>query len=110
MSMPARHDLHCYKGQTYEQNLYFKSKGQPVDLTGVTAKAQIRPAENSETLTAAFAVTVTGADGKVSLALTDEQTAALRDGVYFWDLQISGTKGIRYWVRGKFILEGRVTV
>ena len=108
--MPARHDLHCYKGQTYKQNLYFKSKGVPVDLTGVTAKAQIRPEENSETLTAAFSVMVTGADGKISLGLTDEVTAALRDGVYFWDLKISGAQGVRYWIRGKFIVEGRVTV
>ena len=110
MTMPAEHDLTCYKGQTYEQNLYFKQRGQPVDLTGITAKAQIRPEENSTTLIAEFAVTIDAEAGKISLGLTDTVTAAIRDGVYFWDLKAVSDSAVRYWVRGKFIVSGRVTV
>ena len=109
--MPVEQNLSCYKGQTYEQNFYFKQNGQPIDLTGITFRSQIRPEDNSETLTTEFDVIVEGEAGKVSLNLTDAQTAAFRDGVYFWDLKaVDGDNIVKYWVRGKFIVSGRVTV
>ena len=107
---PAEHTLYCYKGQTYQQNFYFKQNKQPIDLTGITFRSQIRPEENSPTLTAEFAVAVIWEEGKVSLNLTDAQTAAIRDGVYFWDMKaVDGNDIVKYWVRGKFIVSGRVT-
>lgn len=107
---PAEHTLYCYKGQTYSQNCYFKQQGQPIDLTGITFRSQIRPEENSQTLTAEFAILMDAEAGKVSLNLTDAQTAALCDGVYFWDMKaVDGADIVKYWVRGKFIVSGRVT-
>ena len=107
---PAEHNLYCYKGQTYVQNCYFKQSGQPIDLSGITATAQIRPAENDPDLIAAFDVTVEGSAGKVSLRLSDEVTAAICPGVYFWDLRmVDGQGEVGYYVKGKFIVSGRVT-
>ena len=108
--LPAEHTLYCYKGQTYSQNCFFKQGGQPIDLTGITARAQIRPLENDEELIAAFDVTVEGSAGKVSLRLSDEVTAAICPGVYFWDLRmVDGQGEVGYYVKGKFIVSGRVT-
>jgi len=110
MTMPVTKDLYCYKGQTYEQNFYFKQNGAPIDLTGITVKSQIRPGENSETLTADFDVAVAGSEGKVTLRLSDAVTATLWNSVYYWDMRaVDGDDTVKYWVRGKFIVEGRVT-
>ena len=111
--LPVRKDLTCYKGQSYYQNLRFRVGPEKAvyPLTGYTAKAHIRPAENSEKLDAEMICSVTGVDGLISLALTEEQTAALRAGVHYWDLRtVTGTGRVKYWIKGKFIVQGRVTV
>lgn len=109
MTMPAEKDLHCYRGQTYEQNFIFKSGGNPLDLTGAIATAQIKPNENTKALVAEFDVTVTGDEGKVTLALSNEITEEIRPGTYRYDLRIIGNERVKYWVCGKFIVSGRVT-
>lgn len=111
MNQPIKHDLTCYKGQSFSQNLYFKQGGKIYPLDGFTAKSQIRPSDNSETLIAEFVCTITAAEGKLNLTLDHETTAALKPGFYVWDLKMaSGWDTVRYWIRGKFIVSGRVTV
>ena len=117
--LPVRYDLSCYKGQSYCQPLYFKQKqtdpqtGKEIlvtyPLTGWVAKAEIRPSENSPVLTAEMVVNVTEADGLISLALTDEQTAQIPMGVYHWDIYTVHNGKKQYWIKGKFIVTGRVT-
>ena len=53
----ARQDLTCYRGKTYRQDLFCKTDGQIYPLRGFSFCAEIRPAENSRTLTAEFDVT-----------------------------------------------------
>ena len=108
--IPAEHDLYCYRGQTYSQGFRLERNKQPIDLTGVAVKSHIRPAENSGTLIAEFTAVVSGPEGRITLNLTAEQTAALTPGVYEWDLQATDNATVKYWVRGKFVVEGRVTV
>ena len=111
MTMPVRKDLTCYKGQTYSQDMYFKQNSQPVDLTGIIAKAQIRPSENSETLTAEFSCGIVPVEGKLTLSLAADVTAELAPGFYAWDLQMTDSNDlVQYWIKGKFIVSGRVTV
>ena len=110
MTIPVKQDLACYKGQTYEQNFYFKHNSEPIDLTGCTAKAQVRPVPNSDTLTAEFVCTVDGTAGKVSLSLDSAVTAGFVPGSYAWDLQMTDTHDdVRYWIQGAFTVRGRVT-
>ena len=110
---PVRYDLEVYKGQTWEQSFTFLNDGEtptPIDLTGSTAKAEIRPADNSPVLTASFVVSKEDASGIVYLALTSEQTASLPAGVQAWDLKIIDTNDVvNYWVKGKVVITGRVT-
>ena len=111
MAEPVRQDLTCYKGQTYSQDLYFKKNKQVLPLTGITAKSQIRPSENSAILTAEFQVTVYDSAGMVTLFLSDEVTAAIAPGSYAYDLKfVDGNEIVKYWVKGQFIVTGRVTV
>lgn len=111
MSTPVTYDLYCYKGQTFFQNLRYKvaESGDVYDLTGHEAKAQIRRFENDETLVAEITTIVSGADGVISLSLTAEQTAALLPGSYTWDLRTVADGTVRYWIKGKFIVDGRTT-
>lgn len=112
MTMPIRHDLTCYKGQTYSQNIRFtyKSTGEPIPLDGITAKAQIRPSQNSAILTEDLTCVVYPSEGKVSLSLTQEQTASIPKGFYAWDLKMTDASGdVAYYIEGKFIVTGRVT-
>ena len=110
MAKPLRADLKCYKGQTYLQNIYFTCNKQPIDLTGYTAKAEVRPSENSQILTATLACSVDESAGKVTMYLSDATTAELQDGFYNWDLKMkSETDVIGYWLAGQFVVSGRVT-
>ena len=119
-SLPIIANFMIYKGKPFCQNLRFKKTeidpqtGKPVKviypLTGWTAKAEIRPSDNSPVLTAEMVVNVTEAEGMISLALTAEQTAAIKPGVYYWDLRTEKPNEIpNYWMRGQFLVSGRVT-
>ena len=76
LKRPVRVDLICWKGKPWQRNLRYEweTSGEPVDLTGWTAKVEIRPEENSDTLCAAMYVGVTAVEGMISLALRPEQT------------------------------------
>lgn len=110
---PVRYDLQIYKGQTWEQSFTFKTAGTtptPIDLTGATVRAQIRPSDNSQILTAEFTVSNEGTSGVVYLALTSEITATLPVGTQAWDLKVTDANDVvNYWVKGNVIITGRVT-
>ena len=110
MVKPKKIDLDCYRGQTWEQSLYITKNKQPVDLTGLTVKAEVRPAENSPTLTAAMVCTVDGPEGKITMAMPASVTAQILPNVYRYDLKVVDTNDkVQYYVKGKFIVEGHVT-
>jgi hypothetical protein len=110
MSTPVTINLACYKGQTFNQNLYFKHSGEIIDLTGKTAKAQIRHFKNDPDLAAEFRAVVYPEYGKVALNLSADETAALMPGIYVYDLKMTDENDIvKYWVEGTFSVRGRVT-
>lgn len=113
LKRPVRVDLICWKGKAWQRNLRYKwtTSKETVDLTGWTAKVDIRPDENSDTLCAEMYAGVTGVDGMISLALRPEQTAQLWPGTYHYDLKTIDENGEPdYWIYGKFIVKGRTTV
>ena len=58
-----------------------------IDLTGYTVSAAVYSCVTNATAgTMSASLTTTGADGKVSLAMTEAQTAALPQGTYRWAL------------------------
>ena len=110
MSQPVKQDLTCYRGQTYTQNVYFKKDGIPLPMDSYTPKAQIRPSENSPSLTAEFDCFIDSELGMLSLCLSSETTSRIPPGKYVWDLKmVSGNNVVDYWLKGSFIVTGRVT-
>lgn len=66
-----------------------ESGGAPVNLTGATVTAMLRPSVESSTLTETFTVTVNDATaGTVTLSLTDAETALIKPGTYAYDIQV----------------------
>jgi len=110
MRLPLTKDLYCYRGQTYDQSLYFKQGGEPYSLEGITVRAHIRPYENSTRLLAEINCLVSAEEGRIRMTLSDEETAKLKPGKYSWDLRANDGTRTQYWIKGKFIVDGRTTI
>lgn len=120
--MPAgRYDLYIEQGATYERVLTWKVPSvndprvcSPKNLTGYTARAQIRatatspdPALVDLTSTPAAGLTLGGVAGTITLVITAAQTEALGDvatmGVWALELTAPDTSVVR-------LVEGTVEV
>lgn len=109
---PAQLNISLYKGGSWKKKLTFRVNGTPISLADQTFKAQIRPAYNSDVLSAEMGVTVDQLEtGVLYLDLTALQTAAL-SGTLVWDLKSTDgeTGEVNYWVNGNVSISGRVTV
>lgn len=73
--------LHIQAGSSYlREFLYQNSDGSVGDLTGFTAKFQVRPSASSGTLTLEIVPTINTTTGTVTLSITPAQTASLVTG------------------------------
>ena len=110
-----RYDLQIYRGADFIKDAWFKIRNPqtgelgPYDLTGFTAKAQIRPSENSRFLTQDIRCDITPAEGRLQLSILCTDTEKIPPGIYVWDLKLDQESGVSYYVYGKVFVEGRVT-
>lgn len=98
MTTPAKLKLRIYQGATFKRRLVWASRvgnvDTPIDLTGCTARMQVRSEVGSPTVllelnTTNGGVTLGGATGTIDLYISDEDTAAFAwDGGVF-DLEIT---------------------
>jgi hypothetical protein len=72
---------------------YQQPAGTPVNLTGYTAALQLRTSPLASTtvlsLTTGAGITITGATGLIAVRATAAQTAAITNGKYSYDLEIT---------------------
>lgn len=107
MIYPTQYDLKCYRGQSWNQDIILEN----MDLTGVTVKAQVRPRENSTTLTQEMTSIINVGLNKVTLSISATDTAKITPGVYAYDVKIiSAQEEVQYYIFGKFTVKGRVTI
>jgi len=104
------------KGATYRHTLYWKDKnGVAIDLTGCTAKMQVRESADATTVLLELSsennrVLFTAVDGKIELYVADQDTAGLDGlgGVY--DLEVYHPNGdTTRIVEGKVAFKSEVT-
>jgi hypothetical protein len=91
--MPLTYPLSVYRGDTYHWRFLFwddEGKTQASDLTGVTAKAEIRNAPGGADITALACVITTPNIVDVSLTAANSKTLP-PSGV--WDLQLTYPSG-----------------
>lgn len=117
MAAPFEVNLTIYQGATFRQSVTWKSgtPAAPVDLTGCTARMQIREKVDSATVLATFTtedggITLGAALGTVEVFASDETTAGytFTRGVY--DLEVEFVSGeVRRLMAGKVTVSPEVT-
>lgn len=104
-------ELTVYQGDDYAGvvTVYVGGTGTPADITGYTAKAQIRRAVADAEPEVAVEITTVVSSPQINLSIPHEQTALL-NGRYVWDLQLtSPSGGVTTIIRGKAIVTAEVT-
>lgn len=83
MTTPAKIKLTIYQGATFRKRLTWKAlSGTPIDLTGCTARMQVRSEVESDAVllsltTENSGITLGGATGTIDLLSADDETAAI---------------------------------
>jgi hypothetical protein len=109
--MAGEYDLEILQGETYTKQFVWKdSAGTEVNLTGYTARMQVRQSKASDTVlleltTANGRIALGGAAGTIDLTLSATVTAAITWKRGLYDLELVASNGV---VRR--LLEGEVTV
>lgn len=110
----ANYDFTIEQGATEVRTFTWKtSAGTPIDLTGYTARMQLRPMLTSETklldlTTENGGITLGGVNGTVVVTISASQTAALtRGGVY--DLELVNGPIVTRFVQGTVSISKEVT-
>jgi hypothetical protein len=113
--MPAgRYNFDCEQGQTFERVLTLKEDGLPVNLTGYSAKMQVRKDFNSASIivelsTSNGRIALGGALGTITLGISANDTFSIaRSGIYDLEL-ISPTNRETRVLEGEFRLHRGVT-
>ena len=110
---PGRYNITVYQGTTFALSPVWKVDNLPVNLTGYSAKMQVRDISNNlivELSTSNGKIVITPGIGQIALALTAAQTAALAVGNYNYDLNLTDSASNVYKIlEGAFILKASVT-
>lgn len=115
--MPTRRDLTIIQGATWTYPIIWqRPAGNPLDLSGFRARMHIRksyrvPDLLAELTTENGRIVIDGAEGRITLSLSAEETGALRFSEALYDLELVQDDPV--WVvrliAGKVRLERSVT-
>lgn len=111
-AMPANYDLIVYQGDALSFTITVKdSIGAAVNLTGYTAKAQLKTSYSDGSPIAFVTTITTPASGVVSVYLAPATTTALIPGsAYIYDFQLTAPGGdVRTYLKGDVTVLPQVT-
>ena len=96
---PGRFNFRVYQGDTFNTAPAWKINNTYVNVTGYTAKMQVRQDVNSasvivELSTANGRIVTGGSDGKFTMTLTPAVTSALPPGNYVYDFEITSPDSV----------------
>ena len=103
------YDITIDQGSDYSLGLILKDNlGSPMDLTGYSARAQLRPKKDSTVLSASFTCSISSppTDGEIIMSLPNAISTAMNAGTYYYDLEVY-TPGDSYVAR---IIEGKARI
>lgn len=112
----ARYDLVIDQGSDFAIEFTVSESGTGKNLTNYYARAFIRPSKSSNTKTDEFNVVIpdsTKTQGIITMTLTNQKSAAITAGTYFYDLEIYTTKEVNGQTVDDYVsrlLQGIVTV
>lgn len=93
------YDLLIEQGATFSQVITYKEAGVAINLTGYTARMQVRSTLESaspiiELTTGNYGIILGGAAGTISIGMSATATAALTAGRGVYDLELVSGSGI----------------
>jgi len=92
--MATYSNIYIDQGSTYSSVIDVKdSNGLPFNLTGYTARAQIRKSYSSTSAVSFTATISLPLNGKVTLSLTASQTRSMKAGRYVYDVEVFNIGG-----------------
>lgn len=107
--------IECEQGATFQLPLVWRqANGQPVDLTGWTAKMDVRKTKQSPTVLVELStengrITLGGTAGTVELEIPATITAGFEAGAYVYDLDLMNESTVYRLIEGSFVVDGEVT-
>jgi hypothetical protein len=111
--IPAVHNITCYIGTTLGPLVFTGSDSDSVavDITGWTPYAEVRKRSGSEVVLDLAPTITSGPLCKITVEITDEDTAELEAGTYKWDLLLQKPTGERLgpFITGAFILKTKIS-
>jgi hypothetical protein len=112
----GKHNFLCEQGATFNPLITWRDESNAlVDVTGYTARMQVRPTVASTTVTTSLTtengrITLGGAAGTIELLITDEDTALLTPATYKYDLEMVSSGGtVVRLIKGNFKVDPEVT-
>ena len=108
----ARYDLVIDQGSDFALEFTVAESGTAKNLTGYSARAQLRPAKGSSTLSATFTCGIpTPTNGKITMSLGNSSSSGLTAGRFHYDLEIftSGNSVVSRLLYGEVTLTQEVT-
>ena len=100
-------NLIIYKHTDFEQTFVLEDgqTNSAKDLTGFTGTCRMQRTLNLGSLTAFTVTFINRSLGKIRISLTDEQTAVIEEGRYFYELNLIDSNGVV-----ERVIEGQVIV
>lgn len=103
------------QGSVFDLEITYEDpNGVPINLTGFTAKMQLRKEYNSviadlTLTTGGGGIVITGATGVVDVAITAAQTGTLEPTFYVYDLELISGSNISRLIQGQITVAEQVT-
>ena len=103
----GKHNFTIEQGSTFNREITVQENSQALNLTGYSARMQMRSTHDSSTIALTITASVANPanQGKINLTAAATATAAVEEGIYVYDLEIESSAG-----NVTRILEGQVTV
>ena len=108
----ANYDLTIDQGSTFVIDITISESGSVKDLTGYSARAQMRTTKSSSQVAESFSCTIPiPANGIVKMELSSASSSAMVAGLFFYDLEIytAGDTIVKRLIEGKVTLNQEVT-
>ena len=85
----ANHNLTIDQGSDFVIDLVVSEDGEVKNLTGYSARAQMRATKSASTVSATFTCNVTNAaGGTIKMELPNATSSAISPGKYYYDLEL----------------------
>jgi hypothetical protein len=111
---PAKYNVTCPQGSTFDVQFTYKINKFPVDLTGYTARMQVRETHLSPdtliSLSNGSGITLGGVAGTINILISSQNTQGFKPVSHVYDLELVSANGsVTRILEGKFNVTPEVT-